>query len=44
MLRQLLSHFELLLHLWKVVVCDIELNVERLVTLYCEMILGELEE
>ena len=44
MLRQLLCHLEFLLHLWKVVVCDVELNVERLVTLYCEMILGELEE
>ena len=44
MLRQLLSHFELLLHLGKVIVSDVELNVERFVTLYCEMILGELEE
>ena len=44
MLRQLLSHLELLLYLWKVVVCDIELNVKRLATFYCEMILRKLEE
>ena len=44
MLRQLLSHLELLLHLWKVIMCDVKLNVERLTTLYCEMLFCKLEE
>ena len=44
MLRQLFSYLKLLLHLRKVVVCDIKLNIEWLATLYCKMILRKLEE